>query len=288
MSISNTAAARWPRLLGWVAVSLLAHGVGLPALGLALRSLGWLGTSPTAQAMTPVRLDVFDPPPPQRPPPPEPQEPAPEAPTAAEPPPPEPEPAPPRPRRLRARAEPPPPPNQPAPPEPAQPPAPLDLSGVTLTGGASSFAVAAGDGSERAGPIAAPHPPRTPRSADSQPRSSSGAARGAGGRLVRAADLSRAPTATQASRRSLERCLLDRYPEQARRRGDQARIDASLRVGLDGAVERVRLLPSPADPAFSSACRACLERLPAFSAPLDRDGEPVTTTLRAFCDFRVR
>lgn len=263
-----------------IALSLLFHTVGIPGFMVLVNTLGWL--TPVQAALLPQEVDIemitqeeeeeepeeiLD----------EPEEVEPEI---IEPDPP--------PRRR----------DDPAPEEPAQQtepeqeqpeePQPLDFTGITLTGEGGDFAVNAGDGSDREGPIG-PAPMRATSPTGMGRGGGGGEPGGMGPPLVASSDLSRRPEAPQGAHAQLLACMLENYPEQARRQGIEAVVNATLRVNPSGAIASVHIRSeSVTGQGFGRVCSRCLRQLPNWSSPLDRRGNPVATRERAYCRFSVR
>ena len=264
-----------------IAVSLAFHVVGIPGFMALVNALGWL--NPVQASLLPDQVDIEmiseqdededDP---------EVEEPEPE-PEVEEP---EPEPEPPP--RQRAAA-----PEEPAPetnPDQEQPEEvqPLDFTGITLTGEGGDFAVSAGDGTDREGPIG-PAPMRATSATGMGTGGGGGEPGGTGPPLVASADLSRRPQPPSGAQSQLRSCLLENYPAEARRQGIEARVRATLRINPSGAIASVRIRSeSVTGQGFGQACSRCLGDLPNWSSPLDRRGNPVATREPAFCDFSVR
>lgn len=254
---------RWPTL-PWVfwalASSLVLHGVAYASLGLAPSA------APAPRVSSELAFEVAtslpEPPPPAPEPEPPPPEPEPEAPPTA------------RPVSVTApkaaAANPP-----PAAPPTAAPPAPIDLSGVTLTNaGESSFAMQTGNGQALGivGPRAVARARPAPV-ASSQPQSH-------GPALVPLADLSSRPVPP-----ALDVTLRKFYPEEARRRGVGGKARVRARLDPDGVVRRIRV-EGESFSGFGEACRRTLLGS-RWSAPRDRAGRPVATEIHYTCRFHV-
>ena len=259
----------WPILIGLFVVSLVLHGLTFAALALAPRP------SEAAIALAEVSFEVEEeevvPEPEPEEPEPEPEEPEPEEPEPRAPPPqPEPEEQP-----------------EPEPPPPAEE-TPVDFSGVTLTneGGDGSFAVQAGSGEERTGPIGPPGVP-TGRRREGVPGGTPGgtgepqAPRGP--RIVGIADLSESPVPPQ---EELRRAVAREYPDEAKQQGIEGRATVNIQINPDG-----RLVPlglrSESHPGFGQACVRALRRSPRWTGPRDRDGQPVAVRSHFICTFEL-
>lgn len=259
--------------------SLMFHVVGIPGLMLVVRALGLL--NPVQAALLPPEIDIemiAD----------EEEEQELEEDEVDEPEPEETEPEPEPPPRQRAPA-----PDEPAPqtePEQEQPEEiqPVDFTGITLTGEGGDFAVSAGDGTDREGPIG-PAPMRATSPTGMGTGGGGGEEGGTGPPVVAAADLSREPTPQSGAQAELTACLLENYPQNARRQGIEAEVRARLRINPSGAIARVRIRSeSVTGEGFARVCSRCLRSLPNWSSPLDRRGNPVATDINAYCSFSVR
>ncbi len=270
-------------LFAGTVVSLVVHFVGLPLL-MGLLSVLELIEAPTfAPPPPPAEVEVLavDEPEPEPKTEPEP-EPEPEAPAPPPPPPPR-EPPPPR-------AERPPPPPAPGPPPQAQAETEeiLDLSGLTLTSDTGSFAVAAGDGTEREGPIGPPPPRTVPRGRpDGVPGGTGGGGseEGTGPPLVALRDLSRRPEQPS----DLGERLTRYYPPEARARGVDGQAIVRFRIEPDGRLTGLRVVSESVEGfGFGQRCVEMLREV-RFTPPIDRDGNAVATVVGRFpCSFRVR
>jgi len=188
-----------------------------------------------------------------------------------------PKPAPPRPRQ-RPAAEPPPvlpPPVTPQPlapqpePEPEAPPAAL----LDLSQPASPFGIVSGAGnglgsgtanSGYAGPAPEPVAVNVRQALP----------------FAKLGDLSRKPRAP-----SLDARLRQHYPPELRRRGVAGQAEVRVLIDARGRVEALELVSESAA-GFGSACERTL-RDSVWSAPLDRDGEPVRTRIIYRCRFEI-
>ena len=266
-----------------VGLSLLFHVVGIPLLMFVLE-LSNLLNPVVVDIPQPIDVDITVQEPEELPEPePEPEE-EPEPEPEAEP---EPEPPPePPPRPPESEPEPPPPAEEP----PEAPPEPVDFTGLTLTGNTGSgFAVVAGDGSDREGPLG---PPPTRREPEGVPGGTPGGmgttpgGTGMGPRVVAMADLSRRPRQPD----GLAGVLRENYPDQARSQGVEGRAFVRVRVNPDGSLSQLRVVSeSPSGYGFGRACMQTLRRGARFQPALDRQGNPVATVINRFpCTFSVR
>lgn len=248
-----------------------AFGVVAISLGTHMAIMGLLGFMPTANQFfaSKVEMEVIAPEPPPPPPPP---------PKVEEPKPPEPEP--PRPKAAPKLAP------KPAEPEPPKleakpaPEAPVDLTGVTLTGGDSAWSSVVGSGGALNGPA--------PRVASVTGRDRAGSTAGiVGGKgdkpvIVAEASLSRAPVPPDGMNGLLEQ----NFPPRARSQGVSGSALLSVTILADGRVADMRVMRETGDYGFGSACQKTL-RLRRWQPPLDRRGQPVATQVRYSCEFEV-
>lgn len=194
------------------------------------------------------------------------------------PPPPEAKPAPkPAAHRIAVRAAAPPPDAPPPPPPQAETPA--DFSGTTLTndGPGDGWASAVGNGEAMHGPIGKPGAKVTGRAQDGAARPSLVKA----APVVALASLSRPPEPPD-----LNAALERNYPAEARKQGTPGQAVLKARISAEGQV-RDMVVVSQSGPGFGDACRATL-RGSAWTAPLDRVGQPVATFISYTCRFEVR
>ena len=157
---------------------------------------------------------------------------------------------------------------------------PADFSGTTLTndGPGEGWASAVGNGEAMHGPIGRPGAKVTDRARDGadasrrprRPRPWS-----------RSASLSRPPAPPD-----LNDALERHYPEAARKQGTPGQAVLKARITPEGQV-RDMVVVSQSAAGFGDACRATL-RESKWSAPLDRDGQPVATFISYTCRFEVR
>lgn len=273
-------------LLAGILISLVIHFVGLPLL-MGLLALLDLLTPASFEPLPPpaeVEIVAFEEPEPE-PELPEP-EPTPE-PDVVEPER-EPEPEPPRPPPTRTEAPPPPPAPGPPPRAEPAPEEPLDLTGLTLTSEGGSFAVAAGDGTEREGPIGPPPPRTVPRGRpDGVPGGTGGGGteEGTGPPVVAFRDLSRRPEQPA----DLGERLARFYPPEARSQGLDGQAVVRFRIDPDGSLSGIRVVSESVEGfGFGSRCVEMLREV-RFSPPIDRNGNAVATMVTRFpCVFRVR
>lgn len=154
-------------------------------------------------------------------------------------------------------------------PEPVRaqtPAAPLDLSGITLTGNGSGPGFPQTNGSS--GKLQLQRPTRPASVQPSAPR------------IVSAADLSERPKPP-----ALDGVLAAHYPAELRRRGISGQAIVSARLESDGVVRSASVV-SESEPGFGSACRQTLLGS-RWSPPRDRTGQPVATRVSYTCRFRV-
>lgn len=274
-------------LFAGVLISLVIHFVGLPLLMGLLQLLDLLQPARFEPLPPPAEVEIvaFEEPEPE----PEPPAPEPEPEVAEPEPAPEPEPPPREPPPPRTN-EPPPPPPAPGPPPQAdpEPEEPLDLTGLTLTSEGGSFAVAAGDGTEREGPIGPPPPRTVPRGRpDGVPGGTGGGGteEGTGPPVVAFRDLSRRPEQPSGLGERLEQL----YPPEARSQGLDGQAIVRFRIEPDGSLSGLRVVSeSVSGFGFGAACVQSL-RGQRFSPPLDRNGNAVATIVTRFpCSWRVR
>jgi protein TonB len=246
------------------------------SLGAHMALLGVLGLMPTPDAFFAhrnVEMEVIAP----EPPPPEPPK------VEEEPPkPPEPEPARPKaPPKIAApkpaeEPEPPPPPEE----AKAAPEAPVDLTGVTLTGGDSSWTSAVGTGA----PLRGPAPRVAAVTGRDRGGSSDGMVGGQGNKpvLVAEASLSRKPVPPE----GMDALLEQNFPARARAQGVSGTALLRVRIMADGRVGEMQTMRETGDYGFGSACMKTL-RMRRWQPPLDRTGQPVATEIRYSCEFEV-
>jgi protein TonB len=250
------------RAFGLIGMSLGAH---MAVLG----ALGFMPTSEEYFAAGPVEMEVIEPPPPPPPPPPE----LPPEPKAPEPEAPKPKPAP---RPAPQAEEPPPPTNEPP---KAAPEAPLDFTGVTLTGDTgSSWSSVVGTGA----PITAPIGRIAKNTGRDRAGSAGGIVGGTGTAVVSEASLSRKPVPPGDMNAQLEQ----NFPPRARMQGVSGVALLRVRIQADGRVGDMQIVRETGDYGFGNACMKTL-RARRWQPPLDRRGQPVATDIRYSCEFEV-
>jgi TonB family protein len=248
------------RVFGLMGMSLGAHMAILAVLGLMPK--------PEIDHK-PVEMEIVEPEPAPPPPPP----PAAEPPKAQEPPAARPKLAP-RPAAAPKQVEP-----EPSPP-PAAAEAPVDLTGVTLTGNdGASWSSAVGNGEQLHGPAA--------RIGKVTGRDRAGANDGVVGGtgtapLVNEASLSRKPIPPE----GMDALLEQNFPARARAQGVSGTALLRVRIHADGHVGEMQTLRETGEYGFGAACMKAL-RQRRWQPPLDRKGTPVTTEIRYSCEFEV-
>jgi len=254
-----------PRVIGVAGVSIGTH----------MALLGILGFMPAqvVEERKEVEMEITEPEPPP-PPPPAAEEPKPE---------PEPEPEPPKPKAApkpaaAPKAAPEPPPQ--SEPKPAAE-APVDLTGVTLTGDdGASWSSVIGNGEAIQGPAA--------RIAKVTGRDRAGAsdgavgAQGKGPALVGEASLSRKPVPPD----GMDALLEQYFPPRARAQGVSGTALLRVRILADGRVSDMQTIRETGDYGFGSACMKALKQK-RWQPPLDKQGQPVATEIRYSCEFEV-
>lgn len=235
----------------------IAAVLSLAAHGIAYASLAYVPKPAAAPPPSRVSFRVTEPEP-EPPPPPEPPKPVEPEPVKAAPPPP----------RVAA-AEPPPP----------VAPAPVDLSGVTLTNdsGNASFSTIVGNGASLDGPIAAIRTARPPVAPVPSARPVPVRVETP---VLALSDLSERPVAPE-----LGAVLKQLYPPDARARGIGGSASVEARIEPDGRVRSVALA-GESFAGFGDACRKTLLGS-RWSPPRDRDGRAVATRIRYTCRFVV-
>lgn len=128
--------------------------------------------------------------------------------------------------------------------------------------------------------------PRAQRAAPSVGTSMNAAAPTTGPHFAPAASLARPPVPPNEAR--IARCLERSYPRQAQQQGlaGSARVRLNIRPNGSPGLVRVASVSLPGQ-GFGEACTACLEG-EAWSAPLARNGQPVSTRVMYTCRFAVR
>lgn len=254
-----------PRVVGVIGMSLGAH----------MALLGVLGFMPAhvIEEAKEVTMEIAEP---------EPPPPPPAATPEPEPPPPEPEPpkpklAPPKPAAAPKAAPEPPPQNEPKPAAEA----PVDLTGVTLTGdNGASWASVVGNGESIQGPAA--------RIGKVTGRDRAGSnegvvgAQGKGPALVGEASLSRKPVPPE----GMDALLEQYFPPRARAQGVSGTALLRVRILADGRVGEMQTLRETGDYGFGAACMKALKQK-RWQPPLDKQGQPVATEIRYSCEFEV-
>jgi periplasmic protein TonB len=251
----DEAATGWRGLAMLVLISIAAHAALFGGLGGT-----WHRGEVKPRKRPPTEMTVTVKPPPPAPPPPE----AKPAPRTAQ--------------KIAARAPAAPPPDAPPPPPP-EAETPADFSGTTLTndGPGEGWASAVGNGEAMRGPIGRPGAKVTGRARD-------GAAEASPVKtapVVALASLSRPPAPPD-----LNDALERHYPDAARKQGTPGQAVLKARITAEGQV-RDLVVVSQSGPGFGDARRATL-RESTWSAPLDREGQPVATFISYTCRFEVR
>ncbi|HEY2734382.1 MAG TPA: energy transducer TonB [Polyangiales bacterium] len=249
------------RVFGVIGVSLGTHMALMGALGFI--------PSPLIALRKEVQMEIIQPaPPPPPPPPPAAEEPKPPEPAAARP-------------KLAPKISPPKPATEPEPPKNEPPPAaeaPVDLTGVTLTGDGASWSSVVGNGSEMQGPAA-----RIGRvTGRDRAGNNAGAIDGRGTTLVGEASLSRKPVPPDGMNELLEQ----NFPPRARAQGVAGTARLRVRILADGRVGEMKILRESGDYGFGIACEKTL-RMRRWQAPLDKAGTPVATEITYTCEFEV-
>jgi periplasmic protein TonB len=254
----------YARLFGLLGISVGAHMAWMGLLGFM--------PSPLIALRREVEMEIVEPEPP--PPPPLP-------PQAAEP---EKPPEPPAPRpKLAPKLAAPKPADTPPPPQNDPPPAaeaPVDLTGVTLTGNeGASWSSVVGNGSALQGPAA-----RIGKvTGRDRAGSNNGVIDGQGKpSLVAEAALSRKPVPPDGMNELLEQ----NFPPRARAQGVAGSARLRVRILADGRVGELQVLRESGDYGFGAACQKTL-RMRRWQPPLDRHGVPVATEITYTCEFEV-
>ncbi|MGE0787040.1 MAG: energy transducer TonB [Sandaracinaceae bacterium] len=262
-------------LLPLLAFSLLAH------------VLIWLGLTllPSIEDMLaheqpPVEITVLPPPPPV-------EEEVVEEETVepeVEVPPPPPDPEPVRERTPRVRNDDPPP--EPDPTPPAAEEAIADFSGETLTNDSGeAWQSNVGNGQAMQGPIGQPNAQVTGRHRTGNPNGRVGGT-GTGDEgptIVPVSDLSRRP-GPPATR--LIELLRANMPRRNRELGQDGDAVIRIRVGPDGRVVPLAIVREDHE-GLGEACRQSVRESGSWDAPLDRNGDPVTTVTTFRCTFTL-
>ena len=249
------------RVFGLLGISMGVHMALLAVLGFM--------PSPVALLRQQVEMEIAstEPEPPPPPPPP-----AAEPPKAQEPP-------------SRPKAAPKAVPKPAATPEPPAEPkvadeAPVDLTGVTLTGGdGASWSSVVGNGAQLKGPAG-----RIGKVPNKDKAGDSNGVVGSQGTapVVSEASLSRKPIPPE----GMNDLLVQYYPPRARAQGVAGSALLRVRILADGQVAKMKLIRESDDYGFGEACMKLL-RLRRWQAPLDRRGMPVATEISYVCEFEV-
>jgi TonB family protein len=252
------------RLFGLLGISVGTHMALIGVLGFM--------PSPLIAMHQQVEMEILAPEPAPPPPPP---------PAAAEPPKPA-EPPAQRPK-LAPKLAAPKPATEPEPPKNEPPPAaeaPVDLTGVTLTGdNGASWSSVVGNGNAIQGPAA--------RIGKVTGRDRAGSGDGViDGRgttpLVAEGSLSRKPVPPE----GMDTLLEQNFPPRARAQGVAGSARLRVRILADGRVGDMHVLRETGDYGFGTACIKTL-RMRRWQPPLDKQGTPVATEITYACEFEV-
>jgi protein TonB len=197
----------------------------------------------------------------------------------------------PRPTPQEEPAKPKAPPKPVAAPKPAEPPpqappkaaseAPVDLTGVTLTGDdGASWSSVIGNGQAMTGP-AARIGVKTGKDKAGSPQGVVGG-KGNAPVLVPEASLARKPIAPE----GMDALLEQYFPSRARAQGVSGSALLRVRILSDGRVGEMQTVRETGDYGFGSACMKAL-RQRRWQPPLDKGGQPVSTEIRYSCEFEV-
>jgi TonB family protein len=156
--------------------------------------------------------------------------------------------------------------------------APVDLTGVTLTGSGASWSSVVGNGARMEGAIETPRQAAAPTAPVAEPRIVR--RRAVESVLLPAADLSRRPVPPR-----LDTVLKSHYPADARQRGLSGEAVVRARIDADGRV-RMASISSESYAGFGEACRKTVVGS-TWLPPQDRVGRPVATEVSYTCRFRV-
>jgi TonB family protein len=163
----------------------------------------------------------------------------------------------------------------------AAPEAPVDLTGVTLTGAdGASWSSVVGNGSAMTGPAA-----RIARvTGNDRAGHSDGAVGGKGTEpaLVAEASLSRKPVPPD----GMDALLEQNFPARARAQGVSGTALLRVRIMADGRVGDMQTVRETGDYGFGAACMKALKQR-RWQPPLDKRGAPVATEIRYSCEFEV-
>lgn len=250
------------RVFGVMGMSLGAHMAFLAVLGFM--------PSPLVKLRKTVEMEIAEPEPPPPPPPP---------PAAEKPPPKVEEPV--RPKAAPKIAAP-----KPAPaPTPQEakpaPEAPVDLTGVTLTGDdGASWSSVVGNGEAMRGPAAR----IAKNTGNDRAGSHDGAVGGKGNApaLVSEASLSRKPVPPE----GMDALLEQHFPPRARAQGVSGTALLTVRIMSDGRAGEMKIVRETGDYGFGSACMKALKQR-RWQPPLDKQGQPASTEIRYSCEFEV-
>jgi protein TonB len=252
------------RVFGLLGISVGTHMALLGVLGFM--------PAPAVMARSLVEMEIADPPPPPPPPP------APPPPAAEEPKPPEPS----RPKLAPKPAAP--KLTEPEPPKTEAKPAseaPVDLTGVTLTGNdGASWSSVVGNGEALHGPSS-----RIGRvTGNDRAGSNDGVVGGKGNApaLLSEAQLSRKPVPPD----GMDALLEQNFPPRARAQGVSGSALLRVRILADGRVGEMQTIRETGDYNFGNACMKAL-RQRRWQPPLDRHGVPAATEIRYSCEFEV-
>jgi outer membrane biosynthesis protein TonB len=154
---------------------------------------------------------------------------------------------------------------------------PADFTGTTLTNGSGAgWASATGNGEAMHGPVGRPGARVTSRQVES-----AAPVKAAKPTVVAVADLSRPPVPP-----SLDEALERNYPAEARRMGQAGKAVVRARISAQGGAQEL-LVVSESATGFGESCKQTLAGSH-WTAPLDRDGNPVATVIQYTCRFVVR
>jgi TonB family protein len=254
------------------AIAARVFGVMGMSVGTHMALLGMLGFVPAPSFEEPLlaEMEIVEPEPP----------PAAQEPEPAPEPEPEPEPEPPKPVPKIAAPKPAAPPPPQAEPKPAAE-APVDLTGLTLTGDdGASWSSVVGNGEQMQGPAA-----RIGKvTGNDRAGASDGVVGGKGTApaLVGEESLSRRPVPPP----GLDALLEQNFPSRARAQGVAGTAVVKLRIMADGRVGPMTIVRETGDYGFGKACMKVLGQT-RWQAPLDKRGQPVATEIRFTCDFEV-
>lgn len=183
-------------------------------------------------------------------------------------------------RPLERRATPPPTPTDRTPPPPANE-AVEELFDVRLGNDPGAFEMPAGSGEPSGRPNASGAV--TGREVAGEPGGVPGGVPGSTG-IVPAADLSRLASAPG----GLDERLRRNYPEEARQQGIEGSATVALEVDADGVIQRVQLVrESVGGFGFYRACASMLREAGRWAPARDVRGQPVASSPRFTCRFRV-